>query len=79
MNPQCAARTILNDYLQDVLYIRDSAGKTKEHAAWLLEGIASGYVQHEKAHRWLGYAQALLVIDKIASLDDMKAINRGAK
>ncbi len=79
MNPQCAAKTILNDYLQNTNDRRDPGGETLEHATWMLTGISSGYVQHEKAHRWLGYAQAILVMAQVVKLDDMKAINRGAK
>ncbi len=48
------------------------------HAIWMLEGIADGYIQHDKAHRWLGYAQALVICDKLLSLEEMKEINKGS-
>ena len=53
-------------------------GATKEHAVWMLSGIVLGYIQHEKAHRWLGYAQALLVAHSVLSLDQCKQMNLGA-
>lgn len=60
----------------DTVAHKDDRGTTIEHARWLLEGISLGYVQHKKAHRWLGYAQALLVMHGDATLDDMKKINK---
>ena len=57
---------------------RDIDGGSLAHASWMLHGITMGYVQHEKAHRWLGYAQALIVNHGVASLADMKEINKRA-
>jgi predicted nucleic acid-binding OB-fold protein len=58
---------------------RDSEGCTLEHAAWMLDGIIAGYIQHEKAHRWLGYAQALMVLQlEVMDLREMKSINKNA-
>ena len=57
---------------------RDPDGKSIEHAAWMLQGIAMGYVQHEKAHRWLGYAQAIFVAEELLTLNDVKEINKSA-
>lgn len=54
-------------------------GNTVEHALWMLLGISAGYIQHEKAHRWLGYAQAIIIANGISSLCEMKRINREAK
>lgn len=73
MNPQKAAGSILN--LLDCPSKRWPSGKTIEHARWMLEGIEAGYIQHEKAHRWLGYAQALIVTNDVATLDEMKRVN----
>jgi hypothetical protein len=55
---------------------RSDDGDNPAHAVWMLNGIVDGYVQHEKAHRWLGYAQALLVCAGIISLNDAKRCNR---
>jgi len=58
---------------------RDPRGRSINHAKWMLEGIAWGYVQGEKAHRWLGYAQAIVVEQGFATLDKVKEINHRAK
>ena len=57
---------------------RDQECKTKDHALWMLDGISMGYVQHEKAHRWLGYAQGLLVAHGEINLEEAKLINKEA-
>lgn len=57
---------------------RNPEAKGVPHAIWMLEGIADGYVQYDKAHRWLGYAQALLVCDGILTVDQAKGINKAS-
>ncbi len=57
---------------------RDPSGRTVNHAKWMLEGIAWGYVTGEKAHRWLGYAQAIVIENSWATLDFIKDLNRNA-
>lgn len=57
---------------------RDLDGETPEHAMWMLQGIQWGYIQGEKAHRWLGYAQAILVHTGWLTLCAAKEINRKA-
>lgn len=57
---------------------RSPVGVGSGHAIWMLDGIQKGYIQREKAHRWLGYAQALLVSGGILTLDEVKTINREA-
>lgn len=78
MNTQTAAVRLLEKL--SVPATRQSCRSTSAigvpHAIWMLEGIADGYVQHEKAHRWLGYAQALLVSDDVITLDQAKEINK---
>ena len=78
MNAQLAAAEIIELIEENYSYQRDAGGKSIEHAHWMLIGIAQGYVQHEKAHRWLGYAQALLISGHVTTLEEMKAINRRA-
>lgn len=56
-------------------------GNTLEHAVWMLEGISDGYIQYEKAHRWLGWAQCLVVVLTSDAgvgirLEHMKCINK---
>ena len=76
MNPQKAAQKILDDTTAECE--RDDDGCGIEHACWMLQGIAQGYVQHEKAHRWLGYAQGVLVMSDTYTLGDMKKANKEA-
>lgn len=57
-------------------YGRHEQGDTLEHAVWMLRGISEGYVTDEKAHRWLGYAQALAVLHTDIDIDLLKIINR---
>ncbi len=79
MNTQKAARDIIAHHATKYTAKRDVDGVTIEHALWMLGGIAEGYVRGEKAHRWLGYAQALLVILDVTTLEIMKQRNRSAK
>ena len=47
-----------------------------EHVKWMLQGIADGYITGEKAHRWLGWAQAVIHIhQEDMPLDVFKEIN----
>lgn len=55
--------------------LRNTEGKGLEHALWMLNEIIEGKVSHEKGHRWLGYAQGLLVADGRASLESCKYAN----
>lgn len=77
MDVERAAKNTLA-YIGDTEPSRASKGDTLQHAAWMLHGIILGYVQHEKAHRWLGYAQAILVLSAVISLSDAKRINKHA-
>jgi len=55
---------------------RDMKGRTINHAVWMLVGISLEYVENEKAHRWLGYAQALIVRDGLLTLGEIREINK---
>ena len=72
-----AATEILASLPEDVKAERDLDGRTSHHAAWMLQGIALGYIQHDKAERWLGYAQGLLVANATFTLEAMKRVNKG--
>lgn len=58
--------------------VRSEAGTGSAHAAWMLHGISMGYLHGDKAMRWLGYAQGVLVELEILSLPYVKKINAGA-
>lgn len=48
------------------------------YVEWMLRGIIDGYIQHEKAHRWLGWAQAIILVQQGVDLDQLKLINKRA-
>lgn len=49
----------------------------RNHIEDMLNKIVSGEISGDKAHRWLGYAQAAVVFGGGASLEIMKQINKG--
>lgn len=51
---------------------------SQTHVEDMLERIDSGEIAGEKAHRWLGWAQAACVAAGAGTLDDMKEINHDA-
>ena len=57
---------------------RDPEGKTYAHAMFMAFEIMEGRVAGDKAHRWLGYAQGILVGQEVMSLDDAKRLNKEA-
>lgn len=71
-----STRTLLKEREAAASASRDSEGQGIEHALWMLVGITLGYIQDEKAHRWLGYAQSILVESGRMSLEELKNINR---
>ena len=59
---QAAEKT--KEYLEDRIASEnlDSGNPStcNEHLIWMLDGIILGYIQYEKAHRWLGYVQGVM-------------------
>lgn len=51
---------------------------SRGHIAYMIIKILSGGVEGEKAHRWLGYIQGVLVARGFASLDEMKEVNKSS-
>lgn len=47
----------------------------KDHLHDMIQALESGAVSGEKAHRWLGYLQGVLVATGGCTLDDMKTLN----
>jgi len=48
-----------------------------EHVEWMLKGIVDGYIKGEKAHRWIGWAQAVIHIhQEDVPLEHFKEINK---
>lgn len=56
--------------------VRSEKGIGIRHAVWMLDQVIDGYVAYEKAHRWLGYAQAIVVVEGGATLAQLKDINK---
>lgn len=48
---------------------------SRNHITWMLDEIENGNITGEKAHRWLGWAQAAAVSKGGATLEEMKQIN----
>lgn len=71
-----ATRT-LERYLDGTLARRSDEGRGPLHAAYLLESIVGGHVSDEaKANRWIGYAHAILVECRWATLDELRAMTK---
>jgi hypothetical protein len=47
----------------------------KDHLYAMIDKIESGEVAGEKAHRWLGYLQGVLVATGGTTLEEMKLVN----
>lgn len=67
--------TLLCKEYPDIPVIRALDGRGSAHARWCLEEIISTNVLEEKAHRWLGYAQGVLVQNGHLSLEACKHAN----
>ncbi len=48
----------------------------QKHLLWMLEQIEYGEVTGEKAHRWIGYIQGVLVAMHVATVGEMRDLNR---
>lgn len=48
----------------------------QQHLLWMLEQIQHGEVTGEKAHRWVGYVQGVLVALHVTSVEEMRDLNR---
>lgn len=57
---------------------RHLSGLTTAHAVWLLAELQDGRVTGEKSHRWLGWAQAILAVNGLLSLEEAKKANQEA-
>ena len=80
MIPAVAATTLLEKLESNSLKpAKSDQGITPEHALWMLHGIRDGYIQNEKAHRWIGHAGAILLSHAYLSLDELKQIFKEAQ
>lgn len=71
---------VLRDYANDKLEDDDinlfEFGE-KTHLIYMCNKILSGEVTGEKAHRWIGWIQGCLYMNGVASLEEMKLVNKG--
>lgn len=67
--------------LVDVAPVRDPEGRTLGHARWMLENLpaGTGTRARDRRCRWIGYAQALLVIRGRATLDELRSMTGDAE
>lgn len=79
MNIRTAAedtRKLING--SDGLKRFDETHTSKDHLHMMTGKIILGEVTGEKAHRWLGWAQACIVMGGGATVEDMKLVNKQA-
>lgn len=78
---QCllAARQIDAKYLEPICarIERHEGGRCPYHLRWMIQEMHNG-MSNNKAMRWLGYIQGILVGVYDVSLDDMKNLSRDA-
>ena len=48
----------------------------RDHLLWMLDQIDSGKITDEKAHRWIGYVQGVVVMCRMTEVEDMRDLNR---
>ena len=74
MDIKIAALETRNGFLVKTTY-GNKKGCDRKHIEWMLNGIIDGYITGEKAHRWLGWAQAMICVFDSAELEDLKNVN----
>lgn len=81
MNVQNAARMTMTRFKFPVeaRAERSETGEGMNHCLYMLQQIRLGFVSGEKAHRWLGWAQCMIVHAGMGSLRMMKEINLEAE
>lgn len=77
MNPVQAVQKI-----KDMLLTPDASQRLTQYGdyGWnhlweMCDKIQDGRVEGEKAHRWLGYIQGVLVSHQVGTLEEMKLMN----
>lgn len=63
--------------MANALTMGDRKNESK-HILWMLDQIKDAGFSPTKACRWLGWIQASLYVDGVASLDALKSINKAA-
>lgn len=76
------SKDIINEYWRvtelSEIDASDNEDVSLVHAVWMLNGIILGYIQNDKAHRWLGYVQGIMACHNVATVKQMKEVNKRA-
>lgn len=67
------SETVTRSLLEDIEPERSDDGTSLAHAAWMMDNLPDDPI---KRSRWVGYAQALLVIHEAISLIDLRDATR---
>ena len=62
-------------HINDIEPERSEHGRGIAHAGWMLMQILDNEVSGDKAQRWLGYAQGIIVENYYADLEQMRECN----
>lgn len=78
MDVKLAAQRTTDSHVRAINLGRDSAlpKATVAHLLYMNANIQEGIVAGDKAHRWLGWMQAVVYLAGAASHDDLQQINR---
>ncbi len=57
-------------------FVNTVPGCSSEHILDILQQVVDGKVTGSKAHRFIGWAQAVLCMEGYTSLDDARTLNR---
>ena len=78
MNVKLAAQRTTDSHVRAINLARDSAlpKATVAHLCYMNSRIQDGTVAGEKAHRWLGWMQAVVYLQGAASHEALQQINR---
>ena len=53
--------------------VHSDVGKTLPHGAWMMDNLPH---ESDKKNRWIGYAQCLLVMNAVVTLDELRDMTR---
>jgi hypothetical protein len=65
-------------YFRGVPSVEDPAGRNMSHMVWMLNRIIDEDIPLDKASRWIGFIQGMLVGHRVVTLDEVKSDVRDA-
>jgi hypothetical protein len=78
MNIEEAAEAMV-PLIMDMAENEDNPKADKGHLIYMAYCIIDGKVVGEKAHRWLGYIQGVMVCRYETTVEEMKQLNKASK